>query len=366
MGVLKLVGCGFGFAFAGVGVLVGLAGCGSSSSGDSDKATVVGDGGVEAASGSCMPGSAGPCTSYTTPLGDSGTTIQLGPYGASVEANVGTGFENALQMGDTPGSTFCKTFIDGIFDLLPAYQAQVNQVLSGTANGVTLNYALYTVYRPATWPSAPVPVITWGNGTCAPPESYGALLRYVASYGFFVVAANSREVGSGSPAPMLHALDFAAAANQDSTSPYYQKLDMTKVGAMGHSQGSMATATAASDPRILDVILFNGGDTAAKPYLAVSGDDDVTLYTASAMAAAIDASTVPAAWLYFHQIDMVSKNFSGHLLIQTQPERVTEPTKDWWQMVLQNNVTAQSEFIGPSCGLCGDGGAQEFGENNLP
>jgi hypothetical protein len=350
---------------------IALGGCSSSSSNDSSR----GDSGSEAGSvsdagsagaGSCMPGSAGPCTSYTTPLADSGTTIQLGPYGASADANVGTGFENQIQMGDTPGSTFCKTFIDGVFDPDPAFSAQVDQILTGTANGVSVDYSLYTVYRPATWPTTPVPVITWGNGTCAPPESYGALLRYVASYGFFVVAANSREVGSGSPAPMLHALDFAAAANADTTSPYFGKLDMTKVGAMGHSQGAMATATAASDPRVLDIILFNGGDTSSKPYLAVSGDTDVTGYTPAAMAAAIDASTVPAAWLYFHQIDVVGKNFNGHLTIQTQPERVVEPAKDWFQMMLQNNTTAQAEFVGPSCGLCGDAGAQEFGENNLP
>jgi hypothetical protein len=75
---------------------------------------------------------------------------------------------------------------------------------------------------------------------------------------------------------------------------------------------------------------------------------------------------VPAAWLYFHQIDVIGKNFSGHLTVQTQPQRVAEPAKDWWQMTLQNNTAAQAEFVGPSCGLCGDAGAQEFGENNLP
>ena len=343
---------------------IALGGCSSSSSNSSNSSS--GDGGSDAGSGSCMPGSAGPCTSYTTPLADSGTTIQLGPYGASADVNIGKGFENQIQMGDTAGSTYCKTFIDGVFGPDPAFSAQVDQILTGTANDVSIDYSLYTAYRPATWPTAPVPVITWGNGTCAPPESYGALLRYVASYGFFVIAANSREVGSGSPAPMLHALDFAAAANQDKTSPYYGKLDMTKVGAMGHSQGAMATASAASDPRVLDIILFNGGDTSSKPYLAVSGDTDITFYTPSAMAAAIDASTVPAAWLYFHQIDVIGKSFSGHLTIQTQPQRVVEPAKDWWQMMLQNDTAAQAEFVGPSCGLCGDAGAQEFGENNLP
>jgi hypothetical protein len=342
-----------------------LVGC-SSNNNSSGDAGNGGDAGSSAGPESCMPGSAGPCTSYTTPLGDSGTTIPLGPYGASADVNVGKGFENQIQMGDTPGSTYCQTFIDGVFGPDPAFSAQVNQILTGTANGVTTNYALYTVYRPARWPTAPVPVITWGNGTCAPPESYGALLRYVASYGFFVVAANSREVGSGSPAPMLHALDFAAAANQDKSSPYYGKLDMTKVGAMGHSQGAAATASAASDPRILDIILFNSGDTSSKPYLAVSGDTDITFYTPSAMAATINASTVPAAWLYFHQIDVIGKSFSGHLTLQTQPQRVAEPAKDWWQMMLQSNTTAQAEFVGPNCGLCGDAGVQEFGEKNLP
>jgi hypothetical protein len=351
-------------SFLPVLLLAGTALGGCSSGSNNNGAS--GDAGHETAPGSCLPGSAGPCTSYTTPMGDAGTTIQLGPYGASAEANVGAGFENQIQMGDTPGSTYCQTFIDGVFGPNPEFSAQVNQILSGTAMGITINYALYTVYHPAKWPSTPVPVITWGNGTCAPPESYGALLRYVASYGFFVVAANSREVGSGSPAPMLHALDFAAAANQDKTSPYYGKLDMTKVGAMGHSQGSMATASAASDSRILDVILFDYGDTASKPYLAVSGDTDITFYSPSTMATAINASSVPAAWLYFHQIDVIGRNFSGHLTLQTQPERVVEPTKDWWQMMLQNNTTAQAEFVGPNCGLCGDAGAQQFGEKNLP
>ena len=178
------------------------------------------------------------------------------------------------------------------------------QLLQTTVNGVTVNYALYSAYQPANWPSTPVPVITWGNGTCAQPEGYGALLRYVASYGYFVIAANDVQVGttnSDGSQPMLKALDYAAAANMDSTSPFYQKLDMTKVGAMGHSQGGAATATASSDSRIKYVIDFNANDSGiAKPYLAVSGDMDITGFTVSGMMTAIDAATEPAAYLYYH------------------------------------------------------------------
>jgi hypothetical protein len=360
--VLSLAGAGAILGALLLGV-VGALGC-SSSSGGSAGPGDGGGGGVDG--GNCSPGSVGPCTSYTTPEGDSGTTITLGPYGSITDPNVGKGFENAIQNGDTPGSTFCQSFIDLGFDPDPSFSAQVNQLLTGTAMGITVNYALYTVYRPATWPSTPVPVITWGNGTCAPSEGYGALLRYVASYGFFVVAANSREVGSGTPPPMVNALNYAESANKDPTSPYYQKLDMTRVGAMGHSQGGQATVTAAQDSRVKDIIIFNALDSASKPYLAVSGDLDITNYTPASMASAINESTVPAAWLYFHMIDVVSKSLSGHLLIMTQPERVTEPTVKWWQMMLQGNTSAQSEFLGSNCNLCNMSAEFQYGENGLP
>ncbi len=208
--------------------------------------TAEGGGGADASvGGNCMAADfSKPCGSFTTPTG---TNIQLGPYGAVTDPNVGKGFENTVQSSDqgTQPSAACQTFAN----LFMENANLTNLLLTTTMNGVTTDFSLYTVYRPAVWPDKPVPVITWGNGTCAQPEGYGALLRYVASYGYFVVAANDRQVGTndttgtGSTQPMLRALDYAAAANMDSTSPYYQKLDMTKVGAMGHSQGGSATVT---------------------------------------------------------------------------------------------------------------------------
>ena len=268
----------------------------SSEDGGGDASASLDGGGDAAIGGDCQPGDTTPCASFTTPTG---TTIQLGPYGAQMDMNVGKGFENTVQSGDMPGNeSTCQFFVD-VFMEDPNLGTKLLQTT--TDSGVALDFSLYTVYRPVVWPSGPVPVITWGNGTCAQPEGYGALLRYVASYGYVVVAANSRWVGSGTPAPMLHALDYAAAANADSTSPYYGKLDMTKVGAMGHSQGGQATATAASDSRISDVIIFNAVDSGvSKPYLTTSGDMDITNFTDTGMASAISAATVPAAWLYFH------------------------------------------------------------------
>jgi hypothetical protein len=305
-----------------------------------------------------MSGDTKPCSTFVTPTG---TSIKLGDYGAVMEPNVGKGFENPLNaaQGDAPGAsqTFCQGFA-GIFNQSPKL---TQQLLNTSENGVSLNFALYTVYRPATWPATPVPIITWGNGTCAQPEGYGALLRYVASYGFFVIAANSREVGTG--ADMLKALDYAAAANEDAKSPYYKKLDTTRIGAMGHSQGSSATASAASDSRIKDVILFNAGDTAPKPYFAVSGDMDITGYTASQMASAINGQP-KAAWLFFHMVPNTG-NINGHLTLMLQPERVVGPTVAWWKMVFENDAASSAEFVGSNCGLCNMASEFEFGEHGL-
>jgi hypothetical protein len=342
---------------------------GASSSGSGDGGSGGGDGSV---GGNCVSADFNkPCSSFTTPTG---TAIPLGPYGAIVDPNVGKGYENTRQNGDTgtQPSSYCQGFVN-LFGEDPKLGMQL---LTITMNGVTIDFALYSVYRPAVWPSGPIPVITWGDGTCAQPEGYGALLRYVASYGYFIVAANSREVGSantggmGNSQPMLRALDFVQAANMDSTSPYYQKLDFTKVGAMGHSQGSSATATAASDSRIKDVILFNAGDTAPKPYLAISGDMDITNYTASAMATAINGTTVPAAYLFYHNPAGMGP-LKGHLPLMLSPERLAKPTVAWWDMMFHSDANAK-QFFAPSatCLLCTMAmstrvGSADYGANSM-
>jgi hypothetical protein len=206
------------------------------------------------------------------------------------------------------------------------------------------------------------PVITWGNGTCGQTESYGGLLRYVASYGYVVFASNSRYTGSNGA--MTKALDFAASANKDSTSVYYNRLDLTKIGAMGHSQGGLATVTAAMDARVKSVIIWNAATSAVKPFFAISGDSDITGFSPASMASDIAKATEPAAWLYFHKVPKTG-SVSGHLTLMIQPERVVEPARAWWDYQLKGDTTARDFFVGTSCGLCSDKDDYEFGEHGL-
>jgi hypothetical protein len=299
-----------------------------------------------------------PCGNLTTVLGKQ---IQLGPYGAQMDDNVGTGFENP----DPADSASCVGFA-AIFGEDPKQTQQLLDVgpqpcnaSNGTGN--CLNFKLYSTYHPANWPAEKIPVISWGNGTCAQPEGYGPLLRYVASYGFFIVAANSRQVGSG--APITKGLDFAAAANADPNSPYYNRLDMSRVGVMGHSQGSSGAAIAASDSRVKGVILWNGGQSSAKPFLAVSGDLDIGGATAASMRSAVNAAA-KGAFLYYHNpVGMGS--LKGHLVLMLSPERVIEPGAGFWQMLFNNDANARNLFVGTSCGLCNHQTDYDFGQKGF-
>jgi hypothetical protein len=318
----------------------------------------AGDGGTgtvdPALKAKCMGGEMMGCSSFVTA---GGKEIALGPYGAMMDTNVGAGFENTVSPSDNYED--CKSFAAS-FGQDPAQTEALLDLKGG-------DLKLYTVYRPATWKAGEkYPIITWGNGTCAQPEGYGALLRFVASHGFVIFAANSRYVGSNDA--MKHALDFAFKANDDAQSPYYQKLDTAKVGAMGHSQGSQATAAVAMDARVKVVILFNGGSTASKPFMAVTGDRDIPLFGPSVATLKSAIAAAPkAAYLFYHMVPMNGQllDLSGHLTLMTQPERVTDATAQWWKLTLNNDASAKEWFVGASCKLCNKAADFEFGQKGL-
>jgi hypothetical protein len=281
-----------------------------------------------------------------------GAKLELGKYGASMDRNVGKGFENVVSASDTEAG--CRSF-----SALFGGKASDSEELNTLGD---LSLALYTVYRPSNWVEGEkYPVVSWGNGTCAQPEGYGPLLRYVASQGFVVVAPNSRYVGSG--AAQRKAIDFATQANQDPSSPYFGRLDLTRVAAMGHSQGSAGTIAASADARIKTVVLFNGGTSARKPFLAISGDRDIGNPTATTYRNALNGAP-KGAFLFYHKVPQRGSG-DGHLTLMTQPERVAAPTAAWLKYVLSGDESYKSWFVGTTCELCGKTEDFEFGQRGL-
>jgi hypothetical protein len=339
---------GAGGATAGTGAMT----AGSATTGGSGGASTTTGGATGTLKTKCEGGERLGCSSF---IGPNGAEIPLGKYGAAMDRNVGKEFANPVDAGQE-GPLQCRLFVAAF-----GQSQEENDKVLDTGD---LDFGLYTVYRPANWGEGErYPIISWGNGTCAQPEGYGVLLRYVASHGFVVFAANSRWVGNDNAAAMKRALDFAFASNMDATSPYYQRLDTTKVGAMGHSQGGGATKTASSDSRIGTVILFNGGSKAAKPYLTISGDRDVGGQTAASLRSEVQ-SMPKAAFLFFHMIPGNGSS-DGHLTLMKQPERLMAQTVDWFKMMLAGDAAAKAKFVGASCGYCGHDTEYEYGQNGL-
>ena len=298
----------------------------------------------------CVSGDTGPCGSFTH---SSGTELEFGPHGAIMEVNVGQGYEAQVSPNDTASG--CAA--------VAASFGEPGDSTSRVLDIGDLDLSLYTVYRPAARAEGETfPLVVWGNGTCAAPEGYGALLRYVASHGYVVVAPNSRYTGYR--APMVKAVDFMFAANDDPESPYHGLVNKDLVGGMGHSQGGGATVSFANDARVTSVILFNGGTSASKPFLAVSGDADIAGRISGFQRAVQNASVSPAAFLWYHMIPETGR-VSGHLTLMTQPERVVEATVAWWDLTLKGEESAKAVFAGSDCQLCGRDAEFEFGLSGL-
>ncbi len=300
---------------------------------------------------SCQAGDRDACGTFVTP---EGTELELGAYGAVMEPNVGKGFENPINPFDADGGQTCV----GFSQFFGEDAAQMDRL----PPKLKLSFDKYTIYRPARWVEGEkVPVVLWGNGTCAEPESYAALLRYVASQGFFVIAPNSRWVGGGSE--LLHALDFALAANRDADSPYYRKLDLEKVAAMGHSQGGSGANAAARDARVKAAVIFNSGFSSSKPFLALSGEFDIGDEGPAPFAEAV-AEAPRGAYLYYRKVP-VTGDISGHLTLMLQPERVVEPATAFLKYLLLDDEESSAFFLGEDCKLCGRDAEFEFGQHGL-
>ncbi len=87
-----------------------------------------------------------------------------------------------------------------------------------------------------------LPLVVWANGTGSTPDNYTLWLKHLASWGFVVVATRDQQTGYGNTA--LDSLAYMRAEEANPASPFYQRIDFTKVGAAGHSQGASGAANA--------------------------------------------------------------------------------------------------------------------------
>jgi hypothetical protein len=187
------------------------------------------------------------------------------------------------------------------------------------------------------------PIFLWGPGGGAAPSNYeDYLLRPIASHGFVVFSA----VSTGNGQEMIAGLDWLIEANEQPDSPFYQKLDTAKVGAGGHSQGSVTTFAAAPDKRILTTIhvaggSFDGNGPAALsgPTAYICGETD-TLATGNCMRDYM-VTTVPVFYTLMSDVGHIPAADEGSAAIIA-----------WLRWQLGGEEDRRSNFIGPDCDFC--------------
>ena len=205
----------------------------------------------------------------------------------------------------------------------------------------------HTYYSPSTLGGggAHHPVILWGNGTTASPVIYDALLRHLASHGFIVVAANTPQAGTGHE--MLAGLDNLTRYNGQPGHRFYGKVDLTRVGATGHSQGGGGAIETGADPRVITVFpLEPWRGTAAAihgPALLMAGERDTTVTPAS-VRTAYQALPGPGGYAVLKGATHLTAlgNAGGFRFAATA----------WARWQLMDDANGRAQFVGPGCGLC--------------
>jgi hypothetical protein len=128
----------------------------------------------------------------------------------------------------------------------------------------------HTVFRPKDLSvfgkKKKLPIIAWGNGACAnSPWEHVNFLSEVASYGFLVIAIGpmpqegQRGSGRSTSSQLTDAINWAIAQNNDKKSPYYKKIDISKIAVSGMSCGGLQTLEIAPDPRVTTAVICNSG-----------------------------------------------------------------------------------------------------------
>ncbi len=145
----------------------------------------------------------------------------------------------ALALGGCGTAPESATFEPGVIEA--RYAESGPEAVTTSIIGDDAGNDLYKIYHPTDL-KAGLPLIVWGNGTGASPATYDALLTHLATWGFVVVDTYVKNTGTG--AEILAAAEYMVAESGASDSKFYGKIDASKVGLAGHSQGSTGVINA--------------------------------------------------------------------------------------------------------------------------
>ena len=101
------------------------------------------------------------------------------------------------------------------------------------------------VFVPDSAHSVPLPTVVMVNGTGLKALHYRPVFEHLASWGFVVIGNDDSNAWNGRSA--LVSLEKALCQNSMENSPLYQRIDLHRIGVVGHSQGAMGAINAATE-----------------------------------------------------------------------------------------------------------------------
>ncbi|MGX7829721.1 poly(ethylene terephthalate) hydrolase family protein [Actinokineospora sp. 24-640] len=202
-----------------------------------------------------------------------------------------------------------------------------------------------TVFRPValgTLGCATHPVVLWNNGARSGLDRYVPLLNHLASHGFVVAAA---EGNAGTGGPMLQGLDYLTTENSRAGSVFQGKVNLSTVGATGHSFGGGAAVDAGADPRVDTIapiypLAFSSASRLRGPALFIAGQNDTVVTPTTVRNTYRQATQVPAIY--------AEQRGADHYGIPALHGTVTA----WFRLHLMGDEQARGLYFGPGCAYC--------------
>jgi dienelactone hydrolase len=257
----------------------------------------------------------------------------------------------------------------------------------------------HTIYRPATLGPSKHGVLVWGEGACVKNGlTFPEFLSEIASHGFVVIAdgppvmpaadgrrgaaaagppdanaaprgrgAGAPPAGRGGPPPTINAdgtpltaaIDWLARESADRNSRFYQKVDTSRVAAMGMSCGGLMSYNVSADPRIATVGIWNSGllqpdekifaGLHSSVIIVTGGESDIAYANGKR-----DFETMPARVPVFYGV--YPSVGHGGTYNEDNGGAFGVAAVAWLKWQLLNDTTAGGKgyFVGNNCGLCGN------------
>jgi dienelactone hydrolase len=206
------------------------------------------------------------------------------------------------------------------------------------------------------------PIISWNNGTLYQIDRYQALLDHWASHGFVVMGAHTNSTRGG--AVHKAAIDWLVAENARAASHYSGNLDLTKIGASGHSQGGGATITAGAN------IPGPSGIVTSVPLMPIQAFERAHLAQHTGSMLLVSATEDPRANGVADQaLADVTTEFVDAQFVGVHEDAMNPglhgATVAWFRYQLMGDLTAKAQFYPPAtCGLCDDDAWRRFRHKN--